>query len=79
MKRRHQNIRGMAGKVKNDPLAFEKFVQEFQSDEFQGKLRDAIRCPDSKDAIYVKNKLMPILTTAGKHTTFGALERNSAM
>ncbi|KAL7549323.1 hypothetical protein ACHAWF_017111 [Thalassiosira exigua] len=79
VKRRHQNISGMAAKVRNDRLAFQKFVEEFQSDAFQEKLRWSVKHPDSKDGRYVKNKLMPVLTTAGKHTTFGALERNSAV
>ena len=35
LKRRHQNIKGVAAKVKGDPGAFESFVNKFASDEFQ--------------------------------------------
>ena len=35
--------------------------------------------PESKDAKYILSKLLPVLTTAGKHTSFGALERNASL
>ncbi len=49
------------------------------SNVFQEKLRNAVIQPESKDAKYVVNKNLPVLTTAGKHTSFGTLERNSSL
>ena len=69
----------MSVKVRGDPTAFQRFVEEFSSDTFQDKLMYVVAHPKSKDAKYVLNKLMPVLTTAGKHTAFGSLERNAAI
>jgi len=49
------------------------------SKEFQVKIQNAVAHPESKDAKYVLSKLLPVLTTAGKHTSFGALERNASI
>ena len=49
------------------------------SNVFQEKLRNAVAHPERKDAIYVLNKLLPVLTTAGQHTSFGSLERNLSL
>ncbi len=74
LKQRHQNIRGMAEKVTGDPEAFGSFIEEFSSEEFQDLLQYAVAHPESKDAKYILNKLMPVLKTAGKHTMFGSVE-----
>ena len=46
---------------------------------FQQKLNNAVAHPDSKDAKYVLNTLLPVLAAAGKHTSFGALEQISSL
>jgi len=79
IKRRHQNICGMSAKVKGDSVAFNKFVSEFSSSNFQDRLRRGVKNPSGNDAKYVLSKLMPVLVTAGKHTTLGSLERNSSV
>ena len=68
----------MNAKVKGDSNAFEHFVTLFSSSNFQERLQNDVANPEGKDAKYVLNKLLPVLTTAGNHTTFGSLERNSA-
>ena len=37
------------------------------SNTFQEKLRNAVACPESKDAKYVLNKLLPVLTHPLEH------------
>ena len=49
------------------------------SNVFQEKLRNAVAHPESEDAKNVLNKHLPVLTTAGKHTSFGTLERNLSL
>ena len=79
IQRRHDNIRGVSARRKSDPKAFDKLSKEFTSAEFQVKVQNAVAHPSSKDAKYVLKKLLPVLTTAGKNTCFGALERNSSL
>jgi hypothetical protein len=45
--------------------------KEFTSTDFQVKMQNAVAHPDGKDAKYVIRKLLPVLTTAGKNTSFG--------
>ena len=59
-----------------DPTKFDKFAEEIMPNDFQENLRNAVAHPESKDAKYVLNKLLPVLTSAGKHTSFGTLEKN---
>ena len=66
IKRRHQNIRGMSAKVKGDAIAFQNFVSQFLSPDFQDRLRHAVTKPEGKDAKYVLNKLMSVLNTAAR-------------
>lgn len=77
-KQRHSTIRNMSAKVKQNPRAFEKFTKTFMSADFQTQLQKSVAKPDSKDAKKVLAKLVPILSTGGKKTVFGALERRSA-
>ena len=49
------------------------------SAEFQVKLQHAVADPKCQDAKYVLKKLIPVLTNAGKNTSFGPLERNSSL
>ena len=79
IQRRHDNIRGMSARRKGDPKAFDELSKEFTSTDFQVKVQNAVAHPDSKDAKYVIKKLLPVLTTAGKNTSFGALERNASL
>ena len=79
IQRRHGNIRGMSTRRKADPKAFNEFSMEFTSDKFQAMVQNAVAYPDSKDAQYVVKKLLPVLTTAGKNTVFGPLERNASL
>jgi len=76
--RRQSVIRGMHAKVCSNQKEFEQFANEFNSDEFQAKLRDAVKNPKGRAAKYVMNKLVPVLTFAGKKSHFGALERNES-
>ena len=79
IQRRHDNIRGMSTRRKGDPTAFDKLSKEFTSTDFQVKMQNAVAHPDGKDVKYVIKKLLPVLTTAGKNTSFWALERNAAL
>ena len=79
IQRRHDNIRGMAGRRKTDPKAFEALSKEMSSSKFHSKVQNAVADPTCKDAKYVLNRIVPILTTAGKNTTFGALEKNTSL
>ena len=45
----------------------------------QEKLKIAVAHQDIRDAKYVLNTLLPVLAASGKHTSFGALERNSSL
>ena len=75
---RHDVISGMHANVTSDPKGFEQFANEFVSEEFQTKLRDAKHNPSGPSAKYVMNKLVPVLTYAGRKSVFGALERNES-
>ena len=59
-----------------DPTKFDKFSEEIMSNVFQEKLKLTVVNHESKDATCVLNTLHPGLTTAGKHTSFGTLEKN---
>ena len=75
---RHNVISGMHANVTSNPKGFEQFANEFVSEEFQTKLRDAKHNPSGHAAKYVMNKLVPVLTYAGRKSVFGALERNES-
>jgi len=76
--RRQSVIRGMHAKVCSNQKEFEQFANEFSSDEFQAKLRNAVNNPKGGAAKYVMKKLVPLLTFPGKKSHFGALERNES-
>ena len=78
MKQRHSTIQGMHAKIRKDPKAFESFTKTFMSRNFQSKLLKAVAIPDGADAKFVLKRLVPMLTTGGKNTVFGALERRAA-
>jgi len=65
-------------KIRQDAAAFEKFTKLFTSESFQTKLRMGIANPEGKQAKEVLKKLIPVLTSGGKKTVFGALERRAA-
>jgi hypothetical protein len=69
----------MSTRRKADLSKFNEFSEEIMPSAFQEKLKNAIAHPDSKDAKHVLNKLLPVLATAGKHTSFGVLERKSSL
>jgi hypothetical protein len=79
IQRRHDNIRAMAGRHRANPMAFEELSKEIASAEFHTKVQNAVADPRCKDAKYILRKLTPILTTAGKGSTFGALEKNMSL
>jgi len=72
---RHGSIKGMHAKEAQNPSEFAKFAEEFKSESFQEKLKEAIKDPHGKVAKQVMKKIEPILTGGGKRTTYGALAR----
>jgi len=72
---RHETIKAVHAKTQ-DREQWSKFVKEFMSNDFQGKLKQAVANPHSKNGRYVMKKLTPILNSTGKSATFGALERD---
>ena len=74
--KRQSAILGMHGKCVSDKEAFEEFAHEFSSEEFHEKMRDAVKNPAGESAKFVLRKIVPFLTTAGRKTVFGAVERN---
>jgi len=72
---RHDTIRAVHAKTL-DSRKFQDFVKEVTSDVFQGRLKKAVANPDSPDGKYVMKKLVPMLASAGRSATFGALERD---
>ena len=77
-RQRHSVIGQMHVKIRQDAAAFEKFTKLFTSEGFQTKLRMGIANPEGKQAKEVLKKLIPVLTSGGKKTVFGALERRAA-
>lgn len=75
---RQSVIRGMHAKVSSNRQEFEQFADEFCSEEFQAKLMDATKNPKGRAAKYVLDKLVPLLSYAGRKSHFGALERNQS-
>ena len=73
------NILGVSAKVKSDPKAFDEMARMILSDKFKSELKHAIQNPKSRTAQLVLNKIMPVLTVSGKHTLFGAVEKNIAV
>ena len=71
----HDTIRAVHAKTL-DSRKFQDFVKEVTSDVFQGRLKKAVANPDSPDGKYVMKKLVPMLASAGRSATFGALERD---
>ena len=74
--RRHGVISSMHAKVISDPREFEKFANEFSTDEFQVKVKAAAKNPDGPDAKYILHKLTPLLTSGGKKSAYGAMDKN---
>ena len=68
----------MAAKIRGDPKKFDNFAEKIMSPSFQAQLKRAVEKPNSKEARKVFNTLTPVLTSGGKKTTCGALERRSA-
>jgi hypothetical protein len=77
IQRRHNNIRNIAAKRNTNKEAFEEFSKEITSTEFEIKLQNAVANPASKDAKYVLRKLISMLSSAGKETSYGGLWKNS--
>ena len=75
---RHGVIAGMHAKYGSNQKEFEKFADEYVSEEFQTKLRAAIKNSEGSAAKYVLKRLVPVLTFAGRKSVFGALERNES-
>jgi hypothetical protein len=65
----------MHAKACSNKDGFKNFVSEYMSPEFQAKLRRAVQKPHSEDGKYVLKRVMPILTSGGRQTVFGAVER----
>ena len=78
-KRRHENIRGIFGKVRNNQDAFDKFAELALSKDFLDKLNRAQGNPTSKEAKEVLREVMPVLHSTGKATPFGAIKRNASL
>ena len=66
----------MHAKVISDPREFEKFANEFSTEEFQAKVKAAAKNPDGPDAKYILHKLTPLLTSGGKKSAYGAMDKN---
>ena len=79
IQRRHNNIRGISGRYNADREAFEKLSQEITTSAFQSKVQNAVADPKSKDAKYVLKRLIPVLTSAGKNTSYGCLQKNASL
>ena len=74
--RRHGVISRMHAKAISDPREFEKFADEFSTEEFHAKVKAAVKNPDGPDAKYILNKLTPLLTSGGKKSAYGAMDKN---
>ena len=72
---RHGSIKGMHAKRVNKENEFAKFAEEFTSDSFREKLKEAIKDPHGKIGKEVMKKVEPILTGGGKLSAYGALAR----
>jgi hypothetical protein len=72
---RHGSIKGMHAKRVNKENEFAKFAEEFMSESFQEKLKEAVKDPHGKVGREVMKKIEPVLTGGGKLTTYGALAR----
>ena len=72
---RHGSIRGVHAKEAQNPSEFAKFAEDYMSESFQQKLKEAVKDPHGKIAKQVMKKIEPILTGGGKRTTYGALAR----
>jgi hypothetical protein len=79
IQRRHNNIRNIAAKHNTNKETFEEFSKEITPTEFEIKLQNAVANPASKDAKYVLRKLIPMLSSAGKQTSYGGLLKNSML
>ena len=71
---RFGSIRGMYAKAQNK-REFAKFAEEYLSESFQEKLKEAVKDPHGKVAKQIMKKIEPFLTGGGKLTTYGALAR----
>jgi len=72
---RHGSIKGMHAKQAQNKSAFAKFAEEYMSESFQEKLKEAVKDPHGKIGKEVMKKIEPILAGGGKLTTYGALAR----
>ena len=68
----------MAAKIRGDPQKFDEFATKIMTPSFQAQSKRAVEKPNSKEARKVLNTLTPVLTSGGKKTVCGALERQSA-
>ena len=73
----HSVIGHVHVKIRQDATAFEKFTNLFTSEDFRTKAWMGIANPEGKQAKEVLKKLIPVLTSGGKKTVFGALERRA--
>ena len=74
--KRQAVILGMHAKCVSNKEAFEDFANEFCTEEFHEKMRDAVKNPNGNCAKFVLRKTVPFLTCAGRKSVFGAVERN---
>jgi hypothetical protein len=72
---RHGSIKGVRAKEAQNPSEFAKFAEEYMSESFQEKVKEAVKDPHGKIAKQVMKKMEPFLTGGGKRTTYGALAR----
>ena len=70
---RSETIRAVHAKTL-EKKQFDTFVKEFMSPVFQDMLKKAVAKPHSRAGKLVMKKLAPMLESAGKSATFGALE-----
>ena len=72
---RHGSIKGMYAKQVQNKSEFAKFADEYVSETFQEKLKEAVKDPHGKTGKEVMKKVEPILAGGGKLTIYGALAR----
>ena len=74
-KQRHSVIRSVNSRVKS--TAFEEFFKLTDEPGFWEKLDEAAADPESAAAKGLQNRLVPLLTSAGKDKPWGKLERSA--
>ena len=78
-KQRQATIKSMFTKVHANPDAFQKLGNIMASKDFPNKIKEAIERPKTKEAEDVISQILPVLSTAGRNTTFGAFEQSTSI